>query len=699
MTEPLRDYPFKEWYAPSTSIPNPRVDDFYIPALNRAATYDRGVGYFRSSIFHVTGVAMADFAQRGGRMRVVCSPSLTDEDQEVIRNTGGITESQIVESIRKDLARALDDVAEHAALQLLATLLTHGVLDLRVSYKRDGRGIFHPKIGIISDGTDTMTFSGSVNETYMAWAHNEEELIPFCSWRDGYQQRMVAERIKYFERLWEDKEASVRTVPLPDLTQDELQQHAAPDPLEAIEKVLHISETESVLSTAKSGTATTRTRTLQPHQAEARSNWWREKRGIVRYVTGGGKTFTALEIIKLWFDDQATGSVVVLVPSNLLAKQWRKQLEREEPSLTILQAGGEQSDTSWRTSLNDFTTAARTGSRRVVLAVMHSGASNDFVNRANVGPHTLLVADEVHRIGAEHLRRSLTLEAGGRLGLSATPERYGDEEGTAVIFDYFGENLEPEFTIRDAQKSDPPRLVPYFYRPKVVPLQPDERDNYQKISKQIKQLAGQASSSESPDVKERLKRALIRRARILKSAARKPPFAAELLSEEYEPGDRWLIYCDTRDQLAEVARRLNEAEISSLEYTSAMSFSKEETIRHFEELGGVLLAIECLDEGVDIPSITHALILASSTNPRQHLQRRGRVLRTAPNKSDAMIYDTLVAPDSQAMKVVFDQDLTRAISFAKEAENSGPAGRELGRLRPYTEIEGSPWIEFEDEET
>jgi superfamily II DNA or RNA helicase len=191
---------------------------------------------------------------------------------------------------------------------------------------------------------------------------------------------------------------------------------------------------------------------------------------------------------------------------------------------------------------------------------------------------------------------------------------------------------------------------------------------------------------------------LIERARILKSANSKVPFAADLVASKYEDGHRWLVYCDSRNQLTEVGQHLNEANVPWLEYTSAMAFSREETIRYFEERGGVLLAIECLDEGVDIPSITHALVLASSTNPRQHLQRRGRVLRTAPDKSFATIYDTLVAPYADALNIVFDQDLTRAKAFAQEARNRVNAEMTLNDLGTYTDAEGEPWRDFEEEE-
>ena len=128
-----------------------------------------------------------------------------------------------------------------------------------------------------------------------------------------------------------------------------------------------------------------------------------------------------------------------------------------------------------------------------------------------------------------------------------------------------------------------------------------------------------------------------------------------------------------------------------------MAFSKEATVDRFEKLGGILLSISCLDEGVDIPSITHALILASSLNPRQHLQRRGRVLRTAEGKLEATIFDALVQPDLDQPNILFDQDLDRAYEFSADADNDHAVRRRLSAFSPYSGDGAASWIDFEED--
>jgi superfamily II DNA or RNA helicase len=686
----LADFDFREVYEASCGD---LVDEFYVPALDRAARYDRAVGYFRSTIFHLVGIALSEFALRDGRMRLICSPSVSKEDEETIRRVGRTSEQQLIDGIGSDIELAMQDLKAHSTIQLLATLMEHDILDLQLVYKPAQPGIFHTKVGIFREGESAVSFSGSANETFMAWAANEERFQPFCSWRSDYQARQVERDQDYFDRLWRSELSGFETRPLPDVCMELLKTHALPDPQAAVEGVrLAFGGAQRI---SKRGRAPTWT--LQKHQADSKVNWWLKRRGIVCYVTGGGKTITALEIINDWFERVERGSVIVLVPSSLLAKQWSAHLALEDPTLTVLQVGGDESNPRWRRLLGLYTRSRRVGQRRVVLAVMNSAATSDFISKAQVSEGTLLIADEVHKVGAPHLRRVLQLDAGGRLGLSATPERFGDPDGTDAIFEYFGARLEPAFTIQDAQRANPPRLVPYTYHPHTVALTSGEMARYRKLSQQVAQLTARAQSSGDSSDQAHLNLALIRRAKILKSAVNKIDLGLEIIRTRYNDGDRWLVYCDDTSQLNSLRERLIESGLRPLQYYSAMAFSKDATIQRFTRLGGVLLSINCLDEGIDIPSITHALILASSMNPRQHLQRRGRVLRTAEGKDEATIYDTLVQPDQDDPDVIFDQDLDRAYEFGADADNHRMVTRKLGGFSRFSGPEASSWTDFEDD--
>ena len=270
----------------------------------------------------------------------------------------------------------------------------------------------------------------------------------------------------------------------------------------------------------------------------------------------------------------------------------------------------------------------------------------------------------------------LALDTGPRLGLSATPRRAGDPEGTARILDYFNGIVQPPFTLQDAIESG--ALTPYFYHVHTVTLTNTEQDQWDEITKRIRRMSAiNASAKERDASSDHIKMLLIERARLLKQASGKASVAAAILAADYRRGERWIVYCDDLAQLAAVQAELVKHDLESTEYHSAMTGDKEQTIRLFEVNGGIVVSIRCLDEGVDIPSVTHALILASSKNPREYIQRRGRVLRRAEGKSVAHIHDVLVLPSAvetpdegeDPRLNILGGEITRSLEFGRSALN------------------------------
>ena len=264
-------------------------------------------------------------------------------------------------------------------------------------------------------------------------------------------------------------------------------------------------------------------------------------------------------------------------------------------------------------------------------------------------------------MGAPDARGLFTIEAGGRLALSATPERYGDAIGTRDIFEYFAQVLQPEFSISDAIAVG--QLVPYDYFLETVSLDDEEQELWDKLSREIAQEVARNNGNMT-------ERAMMRtrdRAKVLKSASAKAGLAAETLAERFETGDRWLVYCDDLKHLRSVREAVAQRlDVPIYEYHSRNSALGAEIFQHFER-GGILLAIKCLDEGVDLPFINRALILASTSNPREYIQRRGRVLRHADNKHFAQIVDVAVVDGEGELLSL--TEATRAEEFASEAQN------------------------------
>ena len=655
----LSELAFETEYRTSDSDP---VAEFYAPCLNRASTYDRAAGYFRSSVFAVTGPAILNFAQRGGRIRLVCSPELRPEDWDALKR-GYETREQLIAAV---LIRELEALSASVEMQhnteVLATLIKLGILDVRLAVRPPSHGIFHEKMGIFGDGHGYwVSFKGSSNETWNGWHEhgNFESIEVFYSWRGTGDARRIARHREYFERLWGGHIQALDVYKLPDAFSLRLAEFAKPD-------------LAALMNTAASGDA----RKPLVHQRSALDEWARAGyRGILEHATGSGKTFTALIAIR---EHIAAGNLaLVLVPSKLLVEQWAKEIQRMLPDAALLLAGAGR--TSWRKPgrLERFTTASRESGPRVVLATMATASKIEFRSRLHAGLHLLLVADEVHQMGSPEYSSLTAVDAAKRLGLSATPHRFGDPAGTQALLDYFGGVVPPPFTLRDAIKAR--RLVEYTYFPHPLYLSADEAEDWRTLTRQITREVVQLHkhADGSYVLSQRVKLLLIRRARIAKKAKGKVHLARSIVTQEYHKGEHWLVYCEDSEQLRAVLEVLRADGVDAKEYHTGMSADPESTLAWFKEFGGVLVSIRCLDEGVDIPQISHALILASSQNPRQFIQRRGRVLRSSPGKHIAVIHDAIVIPTTAEVEpeqmALARSEIARALEFADTSINRAAA--------------------------
>jgi superfamily II DNA or RNA helicase len=666
------------------------VAGFYKPCLDAAAKYDRAVGYFRSSIFAVIGQPFLEFSRRGGKARFICSPAITEEDARAIA-TGYLHRDEVIErAMSRDIdALLLDPAAGHRA-KLLATFIKYGALDIKVAIRSGGNGIYHEKIGIFDDGRGhQVSFLGSANETWSAWHAdgNHESIEVFRSWMPADEVRVISHQ-KIFDLLWNGETPGVDTIDFPEAQHRRLLIAAAPG--------LDDPEIDPVQETGS------KRRRLLPHQATAIDFWEKAgRKGVFEHATGSGKTFTAIEAIKKHL---ATGQpAIVLVPSQLLHEQWKREILEEISNASVLMAGGGYVKWRERGRLRSHTSPSL-GMNRVVVATMQTASTDAFINGLSQGDHLLIVADEIHQIGSPKNSHSLAIRSGASLGLSATPIRYGDPDGTRRIFERFGPVIPPAITLQDAIAAG--RLVNYEYFPHGVHLSDDESALWKKLTKQISfELAKAKKKDGSAGLTDKAKLLLIQRARIAKKARVKTGLAAGVIKTEFQEGQSWLVYCEDSDQLDEMLFRLRDAGLQPLEYHSNMSGNKVEALNWFKKFGGVLVSIKCLDEGVDIPAVSHAFILASSQNPRQFIQRRGRVLRKSTGKDLAVIHDAIVVPvdpggEGEQISLL-KAELVRALEFANSALNKG-AGADLRRIALEMGIdpsrEGGAAIEEDPEE-
>jgi superfamily II DNA or RNA helicase len=612
---------------------------------------------------------------------------LNEEDVRAIREGYESREILAQRAFDDEIEALLRNTNGEHTTQVLATLIASGSMDVRIGIPSEGSGIFHEKIGIFVDSDeDAVSFKGSSNETRSAWhlLGNHESFEVFRSWVDLNELGRVKKHREYFEKLWLGQVPNVELLEMSSLTFERLRSVARPD-LASLRQ-----DTKPQI-------------TLFPHQIDALNAWENQNyRGILEHATGSGKTITALAGMQKHLEKGLP--VLVIVPSNLLQEQWQKEIRRVMPKSDVLVVGG--SNLIWkRPHRVEAFSSNKKGGQRIIVATVQTACKPQFLSRVTAGDHLFIVADEVHRYGSREFSNVLTLETGKRLGLSATPRRYGDPVGTDLILGYFGGIIPPPFTLTDAIKAG--RLVPYEYHPHVVRLTANEEEAWERLTATIRREYAQLDDETRKKgiITDRLKLLLIRRARIAKKAEAKIPLALGLLQEEFTHGAHWLVYCEDSDQLQEISSGLKIRNLPSDEYFSGMSGASAETLEWFDQHGGILVSIKCLDEGVDIPKVSHALILASSKNPREYIQRRGRVLRVAPEKPEkhvATIHDALVVPtesygDESYLSLV-KGEIGRAIEFAGGALNRSARTGLLALANDLgIDIEHPPEIGIEDE--
>lgn len=649
------------------SIKESPAKSFYRPCLQHSIRYKRAAGYFRSTVFIVTGGSVVEFARRGGKMLLICSPELEEGDIDAIALGYAKKSEVVVDRLTSQIDQMLSDDATAYQTRVLATLIATGALEIKLAFRADRKGLYHEKIGIFVDGIgNRVSFKGSANETWSAWdpSGNFESVEVFCSWRGGLEAERIAKHESHFDLLWSESDPDIEVFSFPSLALERLRQAA-------FKGLKDVTDTPSQTTIAK--------REPMAHQLRAIAGWEGQgSRGIFEHATGSGKTFTAIVAMSRHLEKGLP--VLVLVPSQLLLIQWAKELRDELPSAALLLAGAGNNGWKLPRRLQSMTDRDPALGARIVLATMQTASSPEFLGKISGGDHLMIVGDEVHQSGSPMNSRIYDLASGPRLGLSATPMRYGDPEGTAKMFRYFGSVVPPPITLNDAIESG--RLVPYEYFPYPVHLSATEASEWTDLSRAIQlEIARQRTDENGrKPISERAKMLLIRRSRIAKKASAKVDLAVRVVKDHFENGQSWLVYCEDSDQLKTVLDKLKTVGIDAVEYHSSMSGDRDATLQWFRKFGGVLVSIRCLDEGVDIPSISHALILASSQNPRQFIQRRGRVLRKSPDKDIAVIHDAIVVPvnaeQEQDQIGLLKSELVRSIEFSSHAINRA-GGAEL----------------------
>lgn len=675
----LRDLAYKPSYSKEL---DDIACDFYIPSMIHATKYDRISGYFGSTIYIIAWKAIRNFIENHGHMRIICSPLLTDDDQLAMERGYDARQDEIIrESITREVKSLFGHETLSAPQKLLAYMIAEGIVDVKLATVANPtsttvKRMFHDKVGMFSDEYGNYVgFRGSMNETYQGLASdgNIESIDVFPNWLNDREKKRAEDAVCQFNLLWQNASPGVRIYTFPEEASAILRKKVANSNWE--ELVSEVSQSESK---AQKWSTDKRSNAKRPrqHQVDALEKWVAKgKRGILEHATGSGKTYTAMCAIRSEIEQGR--SVLVLVPSIDLLTQWTNEIVAniDLPNLRLLLCGGGNNE--WRSGdMLERWTQKNAQNNTIVLSSMDTAVTPAFLEHLSIGEHLFLVADEVHRLGSENRKRAFQIKCGSRLGLSATPKRYGDPEGTEAILTYFGGIIEPPYTLKDA--IDANVLTRYFYDPYTVRLSSDEQEAWNTLSDEIGRLIARSGGAPISTLMKQpsIKMKILARARILKNAEGKADTAVQIIRNKFRDGQKWIVYCDNQNQLGQVLNLLLSKGYDAYEYHSEMVGDRKQTLSYFESYGGILVSIRCLDEGVDIPSTTHALILASSQNPREFIQRRGRILRRSPNKHFAHLYDVLVLPktlscleEQERVISIVESELARAIQFGEMAEN------------------------------
>lgn len=655
---------------------NQLLKEFYIPFLNETLEYRRIAGYFSSSSLIVASKGIEGLLRNNGKMKLLISPELTEQDFEIIKLNNSLNENlKMFENFDINEFPANDN------LEALSWMLKNGRLEIKIVVdKNSGSSIFHQKIGIGFDKDgNQLSFSGSINESANAWLNNIEEFKTFKSWEYEQLEYLMTD-LKKFNAYWNNEKQDIASVyDIPESIKNKIISVSPRD----VNDLMIMKKYQKQNNENKNNSLS-----LFEHQVKAVEMWKNnEYRLLMEMATGTGKTRTAIGCFMQLKNKIEKLVVIVATPQNTLSRQWKNDIENELGISFERSIIADGSNYKWKTDLEKVLLDISSGIYNdAILYTTHASASSqDFIkiinNYGNL-VNLLFICDEVHGIGSEKQKDALLDIYKYRIGLSATPERMFDEEGTSLIREFFG-GKSFEFTIKDALNTinpitGQPFLNRFYYYPCFVYLNEKEIEKYRSYSKKIAAVANQ----EKPDY-DLLNNLNILRADILKNAENKMDMVESIIDNiNRKERIKDTIIFTTDKKIHDVLTMLGKKGIMRSKITEEESASKivgirgnterEEVIDQFRDgTIQVLIGLKCLDEGIDIKNARIAILMASTTNPREFVQRIGRVIRVAKNKPFSEIYDLIVttpAEDSFNNKIL-EKEAKRTKLIACNAEN------------------------------
>ncbi len=728
---------------------------FFSDALCNASSFDLMLGFFSSAAINVLAYGFASFIYNGGKMRMIINDILSSDDVSAISVAHESMELPYFNLKNlEDLSYTLSKRDKHF-FDCLAWLIRNDRIEIKIVRMVNGTGIAHTKCGTFSDGINKIGFEGSVNFSLSALIHNKESLGVYCDWNGCADMARVSDLQQSFDRTFGGVDDDVEFIDAADIKGYIVDQSRPKSLSELLDSELDLIENtdNSYLSDSlKKALARVKNKIQEeintmrernqlkdnapqfPYQSGPREyqkiafDKWKAnvQRGLFAMATGTGKTITSLNCLLEIFKKSGYYKAIILVPTITLVNQWAVECRKFRFNRIVKVCS---KNPNWRREIDDLDfleSLDNTGKKNsyIIISTYASYARENVFRRLNVFPRkqTLLIADEAHNIGAgKILSRIKGIPYLRRIGLSATPERQYDVESTRSIMRFFGCENDYTYQYSMAEAIEDKFLCRYRYYPHIVRLTPAEMEEYLEISRKLTKYYMFNRDSFRPKDDSILTALLLKRKRIIHKAANKLAMFQKILKLRLE--DRGnirytLVYVPEGNKPDEDADMYDSSDTMSDDKESAhlidvytkivRDMSPTTTVKQFTSSSterdamlkdfaegklDVLTSMKCLDEGIDVPRSELAIFCASTGNPRQFIQRRGRILRMHPDKHMAEIHDLVVVPEvcesEESYKMernMLANELKRVYNFASLSENFDDTIRELENTLDYYNI-------------
>ena len=680
------------------------IQDFLTPALKEAILYKRAAGFFSSTALVELSRGISGLIKNNGKMQLIVSPKLSEDDIKAIKEGYKKKEEIIEKNLLISLNEELDDT-EKDRLNLMIDLIAKGILEIKIAIldTDDDFGMYHEKIGVIIDNENNkLAFTGSYNESLNSYVNNFESLDVYSTLKGEYER--VNEKNISFDKMWNNVTNKLQVVDVPEaITKELFEVYYDKEKVKSEEDII----VEESIKPKRVKPSLTFDK-LRNYQKEAIEKWEEtDYNGIFDMATGTGKTYTAIgAATRLYNNLNGNLAVIIVCPYTHLVEQWAEDLIQYGFNPII--GYGESNDRNWKEKLESKAMLFKMDSpndKFFCLITTNASYKRPYIQSqiAKIEhKNVLFIADEAHNLGASDMLSKLNMNIKYRLALSATFERHNDEEGTSAILDYFNNNYCIHYDLKKAIEMG--MLTEFNYHPILTSLNEEELYDYGKLTSELTKYLRKDKNGRLK-LSDQAKFILLKRAKLVAGSSEKLGIIVNLLKSQYKKENgiyNTLIYCGAttindpgydefvadiddekqinlvkkivKDDFAKDGIELNVARFTSLEDNKMRSLIKEQFSN--KEIN-IVTAIKCLDEGVNIPAIKTAYILASSTNPREYVQRRGRVLRKFDGKDYAEIYDFITLP----------RPLSEASTMSSEALMSdiGLIKREMTRIKDFAD--------------